>query len=517
LAKIVGAPPSPIARSATGGAAAVTASTPRSGSIKAGQGGLKAPVDIGLFRKTGLAGHVADEDTFAGRVRRYAQVGSAMAGLGARLAGERYLGIPVDRGRHAAELKAALGGIKGPLMKVAQLLATIPDALPKEYVNELIQLQANAPAMGWPFVRRRMAGELGPGWERRFLRFERTAARAASLGQVHRATALDGTPLACKLQYPDMAAAVEADLAQLKLAMGIYERYDRAVTTAEIHAEIAERLREELDYRREAAHLRLYGAILKGETGVAVPRPLPELSTSRLLTMTWLDGAPILDIATAPLETRNRIALRMFRIWYVPFYHFGVIHGDPHLGNYTVAPDGTVNLLDFGCIRVFPAHFVRGVIDLYHALDRGDRDLAVEAYRRWGFGNLSNEMIAVLNRWALYVYGPLLDDRTRRIQEKGNGADGAEIVESVHRDIRRLGGVRPPREFVFMDRAAVGLGSVFLHLKAEINWHRLFHELIDDFNEAALAARQRRALEAAGVPSPPESRKSSPPRRSRPL
>jgi predicted unusual protein kinase regulating ubiquinone biosynthesis (AarF/ABC1/UbiB family) len=443
---------------------------------------------------------VTDDNSLSGRVRRYAQVSSAMGGLAARLAGERYLGLNLDRGRHAAELKAVLGGIKGPLMKVAQLLATIPDALPKEYVQELVQLQANAPAMGWPFVRRRMAGELGAHWQSRFRDFDRTAARAASLGQVHRATALNGTPLACKLQYPDMASAVEADLRQLKLAMSLYERYDRAVTTAEIHAEIADRLREELDYEREAAQMRLYSQILRNEPGVAVPSPIAELSTARLLTMTWLDGAPILDVAKAPLAERNQIALRMFRIWYVPFYFYGVIHGDPHLGNYTVASDRTVNLLDFGCIRVFRPSFVRGVIDLYHALQRGDRDLAVNAYRGWGFGNLSNQIIDVLNRWALFVYGPLLDDRKRLIQEKASGGDGAAVAESVHRDIRRLGGVRPPREFVFMDRAAIGLGSVFLHLRAEINWYRLFHELIDDFDEAALATRQQSAMAAAGVP-----------------
>src|SRR5436853_6517548 len=105
---------------------------------------------------------MTDENTFTGRARRYVRVGTAMAGLAARLPGERYLGVPIDRTRHAADLKAALGGIKGPLMKVAQLLATIPEALPDEYVQELLQLQANAPAMGWPFVRRRMMGELGP-------------------------------------------------------------------------------------------------------------------------------------------------------------------------------------------------------------------------------------------------------------------------------------------------------------------------------------------------------------------
>jgi predicted unusual protein kinase regulating ubiquinone biosynthesis (AarF/ABC1/UbiB family) len=448
---------------------------------------------------------MSDEDSFTGRVRRYARVGSAMGGLAARLAGERYLGIEIDRGRHAADLKAALGGIKGPLMKVAQLLATIPDALPDEYVKELVQLQANAPAMGWPFVRRRMAGELGPDWQSRFRHFEHQAARAASLGQVHRAVALDGTPVACKLQYPEMAAAVEADLRQLKLAMGLYERYDRAVSTSQIHAEIADRLREELDYEREAAHMRLYRDILKDESGTAVPRPVPELSTRRLLTMTWLDGGPILDIAKAPLRVRNEIALRMFRIWYVPFYGYGVIHGDPHLGNYTVAPDRTVNLLDFGCIRVFPSSFVKGVIDLYHALERDDQELAVAAYESWGFGNLSREMIDVLNRWALFVYGPLLDDRARMIQERRTGQDGRQVVESVHSDIRRLGGIAPPRTFVFMDRAAVGLGSVFLHLQAKVNWHKLFHELIDDFDVHVLAERQREALTRAGVPLPDTS------------
>jgi predicted unusual protein kinase regulating ubiquinone biosynthesis (AarF/ABC1/UbiB family) len=447
---------------------------------------------------------LTDDNTFTGRARRYARVGGAMAGLGARLAGERYLGLPLDRERHAADLKAALGGIKGPMMKVAQLLATIPDALPEEYAGELIQLQANAPAMGWPFVRRRMMGELGPDWQKKFKSFDHEAVRAASLGQVHSAIAHDGTRLACKLQYPDMASAVEADLRQLKLAMGIYERYDRTVTTAEIHAEIADRLREELDYEREGAHMRLYGAILKDEKGVAVPRPFAGLSTRRLLTMTWLDGGAILDFAAkATLDERNEVALRMFRIWYVPFYYYGVIHGDPHLGNYTVAPDRTVNLLDFGCVRIFPASFVKGVIDLYHALEGNDRELAVEAYHAWGFGNLSNEMIAVLNRWAAFVYGPLLDDRTRPIQERVQpGREGRSLADDVHRDIRRLGGIAPPRAFVFMDRAAVGLGSVFLHLKAQINWHRLFHELIDDFDAAVLAERQRRALADAGVPPP---------------
>ncbi len=441
----------------------------------------------------------SEGNSLGGRVRRYARVGAAVGGLAARFGAERVFGVKIDRERHASELRTALGGLKGPLMKVAQMLSTIPEALPDEYVQELIQLQSNAPSMGWPFVRRRMASELGQGWETKFESFEHEAAAAASLGQVHRATGHDGRLLACKLQYPDMTSTVEADLRQLRVIFAIYERYDRAISTKEIHAEISARLREELDYAREAQHMRLYARMLSDEDGVHLPEVVPAQSTARLLTMTWLDGRKMLDVAKDKVEIRNRVATNMFRAWYVPFYFYGVIHGDPHLGNYSVRAEGGVNLLDFGCIRVFQPKFVGGVIDLYNALRTSDPALAVHAYETWGFKDLSKDMIAVLNRWAEFVYAPLMEDRTRRIQETNSGVYGREVAETVHSDIRKLGGVTPPREFVLMDRAAIGLGSVFLHLKAEVNWHRLFHEMIADFDTRKLAKRQAAALKSVGL------------------
>ncbi|MFI4988554.1 MAG: ABC1 kinase family protein [Alphaproteobacteria bacterium] len=443
-----------------------------------------------------------EESTLGARVKRYARVGRAMGGLAVELAGKRYLGLSLDRNRHASDLAAALGGLKGPLMKVAQLLSTIPDALPSEYVSELSQLQANAPAMGWPFVKRRMAAELGPEWQGRFKSFERVAARAASLGQVHRAEALDGRALAAKLQYPEMASVVEADLKQLRFVFALYERYDKAISTKNIHAEIAERLGEELDYEREAKHMRLYAEMLGREPGVEVPEVLPELSTRRLLTMTWLEGAPLVACKDWPLAARNHVAYNMFRAWYVPFYDYGVIHGDPHLGNYSVRPDGSINLMDFGCIRVFKTSFVKGVIDLYWALRNHDETLAVSAYETWGFKNLSKPLVETLNMWARFVYAPLMEDRERAIEETNTGVYGARVAGKVHQELRRLGGVTPPREFVLMDRAAIGLGSVFLHLAAHINWHRLFHDLIEGFDEAALAKRQAAALAREGLPRP---------------
>ena len=143
--------------------------------------------------------------------------------------------------------------------------------MPKEYAAELAQLQSQAPPMGRPFVRRRMAAELGPAWRARFADFELDAAAAASLGQVHRATAPDGRKLACKLQYPNIESAVEADLTQLRLIFSIYRRYDRSINPERIYDELAERLREELDYRREARHMALYAQMLRDEPAVHVP------------------------------------------------------------------------------------------------------------------------------------------------------------------------------------------------------------------------------------------------------
>lgn len=442
--------------------------------------------------------------TLFGEFRRFARTSGAVSGIAARMAGARVFGIKTDRSRHAEDLKAILGGLKGPMMKVAQILTTIPDALPEEYARELAQLQANAPAMGWVFVRRRMAAELGVDWESKFRRFGREAAAAASLGQVHRATLPDGRDVACKLQYPDMASTVEADLRQLKLAMAVYKRMDNAIHQDDIYVELATRLREELDYQREAAQTRLYTIMLEGQPDIVIPTPITEFSTKRLLTMSWLSGTGMqtwLD-GNPDQDSRNRIAKALFRAWYVPFYRFGVIHGDPHLGNYQVNAESGINLLDFGAIRVFSSQFVAGVIELFNAIRDKDDAHAHHAYTSWGFTDITKEKLDVLNEWARFLYEPLMQDRVRPIQETNDVTYGRSVAEKVHEGLKRTGGVRPPREFVLMDRSAIGLGSVFLRLRAELNWQQLFTETVAEFDAASLDARQTAALAAAGVPKP---------------
>ena len=436
----------------------------------------------------------SEEKSIAKQIKRYAQVGGIVGKLATKLASQKYLGIKLDKNKHAAEIRLALGSIKGPLMKVAQLSATIPDLLPPEYIEELMHLQSNAPPMGWLFVKRRMATELNVKWQDNFINFDKEATKAASLGQVHKAVMLNKNIVACKLQYPDMESAVSADLLQLKMIFSIYQSYNKAIKTDEVYKEITDRLKEELDYIRERKLMSIFRNIFSDTNFVHVPEVVEKLSTKRLLTMSWLDGDSILKYKNEKKEIRNIISKNMFYAWYKPFYSYGIIHGDPHLGNYSIQKDLSVNLFDFGCMRIFEGKFIQGVIDLYFALQKNDKNKIVYAYEQWGFQGLTKKKIEVLNRWAEFIYSPLMEDKVQKIQENDSGVYGAQVAAEVHNELKKMGGVKPPKEFVFMDRAAVGLGSVFMHLKAEVNWYQIFNTLIENFDSKKMDKKQQKAL-----------------------
>lgn len=442
-----------------------------------------------------------ERNRLTGRIGRAAKVGANLSGAAISMGANRVFGGEGREEKAAQALAAALGKTKGPLMKVAQMLSTIPDFLPAEYAAELSTLQAAAPAMGWPFVKRRMRAELGDGWQERFGEFGKTAAHAASLGQVHKAVTPDGRTVACKLQYPDMSSAVESDVGQLKSLLGLFNRLDGSIDPTAMVDEITDRLREELDYHREAKAMRLYSAMLADKDFVTCPEPLEELSTGRLLTMSWLDGDTLESFEGASQDTRNQIASKLFWTWWGPMNSYGVIHGDPHLGNYQLADDGArVNLLDFGCIRIFPPRFVGGVVALYRAMLADDFDAAYHAYEIWGFENLTRELAEALNVWASFIYGPLLEDRVRSIADGVKPGDyGRKEAFRVRQLLKEKGPVKIPREFVFMDRAAIGLGAAYLRLGAELNFHALFEESLEGFSEDVLAARQRAALDEVGL------------------
>ncbi len=436
-----------------------------------------------------------EDNNLVSRVKRYSKVTTSMTSLATKFAGKKYLNFDLSDQKYAAQITEILGNLKGPLMKVAQLSATIPDLLPEEYARKLAELQSNAPPMSWVFVKRRMKAELGENWEKNFIDFDKDASFAASLGQVHKAKLNGNEIVACKLQYPDMSSAVIADLNQLKIIFKIYSSYNKSIQIREIYKEIEARLKEELDYKLEHRHLKIFEHMHKKNTFIKIPKVHKKLSTQRLLVMEYLDGKKLIEYKNSSQKVRNDLAKKLFMAWYFPFYKYGIIHGDPHLGNYSVNKDNNINLFDYGCVRIFPAKFVKGVIDLYFALKEKNNEKIKLAYKAWGFKDIDDKLMNVLNKWALFLYDPILKNEVRRIQDSDSGIYGAKIAGEVHKELRKYGGVKPPREFVFMDRAAVGLGSIFIHLKAEINWYKLFHELIKDFSLKNLEINQKNAIE----------------------
>ena len=447
----------------------------------------------------------SEKNRFSARARRYANVGTRLGGTAARMAGARFFGTPFDRAGNALALAAALGGLKGPIMKVAQLLATIPDALPPEYANELIKLQSQAPPMGWAFVKRRMRAELGPDWEKKFESFEHQPAAAASLGQVHRASALDGEQLACKLQYPDMQSAVEADLRQLKLLFALRKRFDQR--------DRYQRDRQG-DRRAPARGARLCA---RGQAHRALQQHAQRRGRDpRAAGLAGIIDRAVADdgLAGRPQDARAQGRSAWPRAIASPprcsppggfpsaasasFMAIRISAITLSSTDKRTKPAG-INLLDYGCIRVFPPSFVGGVVDLYRGLLKGDDALVVHAYETWGFKRLTRELIDALNIWARFIYGPLLDDRVRSIADGVKPSEyGRKEAFRVHQALKKRGPVTVPREFVFMDRAAMGLGAVFLHLAAELNFYRLFNEAIESFSVAEVARAARRARWRSG-------------------
>ena len=438
---------------------------------------------------------ILDKDNFSKRLNRYFQVTSQVGGIVTRIGANKYLGLNTDQKKNAHNLQEKFGQAKGPFMKIAQLLAMIPDAIPRDYANQLMKLQTNAPPMGEYFVRRRMKNELGENWKKKFINFNETSSFAASFGQVHKAKLNNGQLVACKIQYPDMLSTVKADLVQLKVVLNLFEKFNKVIKTSKIHSEIKERLFEEIDYIKEAQNINIFNRIFKNETKINIPNIFSKYTTSKLITMSWLDGRSIHHLFTSSNnKLKEKVATNIFNAWYKPFYSFAIIHGDPHFGNYTFTKNGNINLFDFGCIRIFPVNFVKAVIDLYYALEKKDIDLAVEAYKTWGFKKINKELIKILNLWASYIYGPLLENKKRFIQGDGKKGYGFEIANEVYKKLKKIGGVEPPKEFVFIDRAAIGMGSLFMKLNVRLNWYELFNNLIKDFELNHIKKKQEEIL-----------------------
>ncbi|MDQ6779221.1 MAG: AarF/ABC1/UbiB kinase family protein [Actinomycetota bacterium] len=302
-----------------------------------------------------------------GRLARTARVGGLVTGQGLRWAGMRTANRVRTPERAAAaqsertaalvrQLVDQLGQMRGAAMKVGQMISMVEfDGLPEDEQDELQRklaaLRDDVPPVAFADLEKLMRQELGGPLTRVFSDFDERAFAAASIGQVHRATTLDGDDVVVKIQYPGVAEAVETDLRNAMLLLPILRRLAPGLDAKALLAELRERIAEELDYELEAQNQRRIGRLLRGHPFARVPRVHMALSTRRVLVSEYVEGERFEEVRRAEEAQRDRYGEIVFRFFFGLLYRDRIALGDPHPGNYLLCPDGEVCFLDFGLLR----------------------------------------------------------------------------------------------------------------------------------------------------------------------
>jgi predicted unusual protein kinase regulating ubiquinone biosynthesis (AarF/ABC1/UbiB family) len=284
--------------------------------------------------------------------------GRAAAGWGRRLAGGDGEQISAQlMARSAEQLFAVLGELKGGAMKFGQALSVFEAAIPDEYAapfrESLVKLQTAAPPMPIADVRRMLAEQFGRGWRDRFAEFDEIPAAAASIGQVHKGVWHDGRVVAVKVQYPGAEEALRSDLRQLSRMTRLMQPLAPGLELKPLVAELRERMEEELDYRDEAASQRVFADAFDGDDRVRVPRVVA--SAPKAMISEWVDGRKLSDvIRSGTQDERDAAAALLAEFLYSSPGKVGLLHADPHPGNFQITPDGRLLVLDFGAVARLP-------------------------------------------------------------------------------------------------------------------------------------------------------------------
>jgi predicted unusual protein kinase regulating ubiquinone biosynthesis (AarF/ABC1/UbiB family) len=336
--------------------------------------------------------------------------------------------------------------------------------------------------------------ELGAPPEELFAEFEPEAFAAASLGQVHRARLKSGEAVVVKIQYPGVEDTVDQDLKNVRALLATMERIGRDVMKQKIDAtevarELEDRLREELDYVNEARNLTRFRALFADDPEVEIPEPFPQFSSRRVLTMRALDGYPLNDILAPGVdqELKDWVAVKYFQILWRQVFEFGVLHTDPHPGNYLVTHHPHLCMLDLGSVRKFDEPIRRAYLDLAAAVLADDGPAMSDAFVRLGFLDPDDDpapMIRVMH----IVFEPVLTDADYDPRQY-HSVDRAMEVAQIGFEHRMF---KSPGHRVFLLRALVGLEAYVQQLGTVTNWHRRFRECVDAARAARSARRGRR-------------------------
>ncbi|MBI3304046.1 MAG: AarF/ABC1/UbiB kinase family protein [Deltaproteobacteria bacterium] len=443
-----------------------------------------------------------------GRVRRMAGLAVRVGASYGRLALARALGLSgeeaasLSHAENAARILETAIALRGPFMKLIQLLGMQGDMLPDEYLDALSTLHDKAPPLPWQEIRPVFAVEFGQEPEKIFRSIDPEAIAAASLGQVYKGTLADGTPVAIKVQYPGVREAVARDLRVFSRILKAQKRIGadlfgiQGLDYNDMFADLETRLHEELDYRREATNIEIFRQIYRDWNWVAVPHVYREFSTDRVLTMDLLSGGPLGEILRSNLayEDRERLRFRLAEMLDHEFYGVGIIHADPHPGNKLIRSNGQIQLLDFGCIKVLPRQ-VRDVLrDCVRTLLAGGDQGMLVALRDLGFYRDGLDPTPALSFWR-FANRPLLVDGPY----DGSDLDyRAELFQQLG-DLSRHGYVHFAPHTLFMLRVFLGVVAVFRMLGATTSMN--YRQRTIDFfaNRLAEGDRIRNELERQGL------------------
>ncbi|MEA2495822.1 MAG: hypothetical protein QOJ29_3733 [Thermoleophilaceae bacterium] len=382
----------------------------------------------------------------------------------------------------ADEVVDALSSLRGGAMKIGQMASFIDvDFIPAEfrdtYQEKLAALRDSAPPMSWKQVRSVLEGEWGEPPESVLEDLEHDAAAAASIGQVHRGRMPDGRAVAVKVQYPEIADALEADLGTAAIIARLGKAIAPGVDPNLIMAEIRERILEELDYELEAQNQRAFARAYREHPFAHVPDVITSLSARRVLVSEWIDGQPFAEIMSLPGEERGRIGETIYRFFYGSLHWLGRFNVDPHPGNYMLLDDGRMGFLDFGSVKQMEPERLRTGIRLMMTAREQDDDAVVNLLRELGYvrpGSKPNAallaaQVRVPNEWVLTDADFTLDrEYVSRLmaQQSQINAETLRLARSISL----------PADDLMLNRMGIGVVAVLGQLGVTRNWHRMARE-----------------------------------------
>lgn len=427
--------------------------------------------------------------------RLLARIGFAHAATSARkvfASAERKEALSREREMRTADaVVAELGHMKGALMKLGQMASYLDDGLPEPLRLALAQLQSQAPPMSIDLARAEIERELGAPIEELFEEFDDEPIAAASIGQVHRAIAKmpDGTAqaVAVKVQYPGVAQAIDADLRTADLLGALLALGFKSLNPEDMVAEIKDRLREELDYSREADNQRLFADFYRDHPFIHVPDVIGHLSTSKILTTELVSGSSFAEVLTWSQDERNMAGEAIFRFVFRSLYRFRAFNGDPHPGNYIFHGNGKVTFLDFGLIK----HFTVEEMDMFkNMVSAAVLEHDMEKYRHIieDAGMLQPDAPVSTEEagdYFAHFYEPV---RTSRELTWTTEYATSIVRHTFDRTSAIAQYATVPRSFVFIQRINLGLYAILGQLGCTGNYRRISEELWPMVNAAPSTA-----------------------------